>query len=377
MLKGKTIIAISKDKVVTVRVLGSKIKTLLELGWTSDTLDIALAKVKEKIKKSKVMILVSDELSYVLRLSIPKELRGTKEKDYIADLIKEQVPEMLKKSEWDYKDLKFTVSDRQDKEKKKDVIIFALVKDVFEALTRSINKIGISVEAIEPEVIAKTRDANPIIGLAKKKDIKGKDQDVLNLELVNLGEREPNEVEDLDEEEVKKELEEKDKLEKTNTKLKIVMIILFLTVLAIGGYLIYVNSNKLLGYFRNSNDKAEEKIMPSPTETVTPTASPTPVAEVSELSTYKLLIENGSGEAGEADNVADILTSEGFSDIETANADAFDYVETQISLKAGLDDATFSAIERALNSDYPVASESGELDTQGQYDIVVIVGQRR
>lgn len=94
------------------------------------------------------------------------------------------------------------------------------------------------------------------------------------------------------------------------------------------------------------------------------------------LSDYALQVQNGSGIAGEADLVAEILLAEGFEEIDTANADNYDYVETEVRLTESVSQKLYEEIERALNSDYLIASEAGVIDTTSDFDVIVIVGER-
>jgi len=111
----------------------------------------------------------------------------------------------------------------------------------------------------------------------------------------------------------------------------------------------------------------------SDVESVTETPTPTP--EQIDFTDYALQIQNGSGTAGQAGAVDEILQAEGFAEADTVNADSYDYQDTEVQLKEGTPKAVFNAIERALNSDYQVTT--GEtLDKDSDFDVVVIVGQK-
>ena len=71
---------------------------------------------------------------------------------------------------------------------------------------------------------------------------------------------------------------------------------------------------------------------PSPT---TPPASPTPSLKREDM---KIKVLNGSGTAGKATEVKDVLKKKGYGDILTGNADNFDFTATEIQIKASKKD---------------------------------------
>ena len=110
---------------------------------------------------------------------------------------------------------------------------------------------------------------------------------------------------------------------------------------------------------------------------ITPTITIAPVEEVEEidLSKYKLQVLNGSGIAGQAGAVDELLQAEGFAESDMDNADSYDYQDTEIQLKSGTPKEVYDSIERALNSDYQVV-KGDALDKDSNFDVIVIVGQK-
>ena len=137
-----------------------------------------------KLKLKKVRLLFSDDLSYILNLKVPKDLAGHEEKKFIYGRIKEQIPENMSGYSWDYKELKKAPVSKYVKATEipdKEVIVFAPVKNIYERIKEIITKEGVYIEAVEPEFLAKKRSGNPLIGIAKKKDLVGSDETVLNI----------------------------------------------------------------------------------------------------------------------------------------------------------------------------------------------------
>lgn len=122
-----------------------------------------------------------------------------------------------------------------------------------------------------------------------------------------------------------------------------------------------------------------EKPAPSPSPTPTSTLftpSPLEEPEAVDVSQYSVQILNGSGVAGEAGKVNDLLVSAGFSKADTGNADNYDYTDSQIQLKANTPDAVFDAVKGALSEEYTIVKSSDNLAEDSEYDIVIIVGDR-
>ena len=94
------------------------------------------------------------------------------------------------------------------------------------------------------------------------------------------------------------------------------------------------------------------------------------------MSEYKIEVQNGSGIAGEAGIVSEILEAEGFSEIETANADSYEYKQTEVKLKEETSEKVYEVVERALNSDYSIVKSDEVLSSDSDFDVIIIVGER-
>lgn len=150
--------------------------------------------------------------------------------------------------------------------------------------------------------------------------------------------------------------------------------------------------------FSGEDDTPEENIFATPasqapTDTPTPIPSPTPEedkdekaveekkttndeeAETSEAeltrAKYSILIQNGSGTAGAAGRLADILGDLGYKIAGTENADNFEYLETEINVSSG-NTALLKLLEGDLKDEYTIGNTSTTYD--GDADAVVIIG---
>jgi|SaaInlStandDraft_4_1057021.scaffolds.fasta_scaffold37599_2 hypothetical protein len=124
----------------------------------------------------------------------------------------------------------------------------------------------------------------------------------------------------------------------------------------------------------NQDIRSKAAETPEITATATPTATPTP--EEIDFSEYSIEIQNGSGTAGQAGVVNEILQAQDFSEADTTNADSYDYEDTEVQMKEGTPKSVYNAIEKALTDDYQVI-EGEALDADSLFDIVVIVGAKR
>ena len=111
--------------------------------------------------------------------------------------------------------------------------------------------------------------------------------------------------------------------------------------------------------------------------TATPTLTPPPPTPTPTLSMkkdeVKIKILNGSGTAGKASEVKDILKNQGYQEILTGNADTFDYEQTEINTKKGL--SGLSNILQDDLKDYTKTIKKGVLKEEEAADVVIIIGK--
>ncbi len=257
-----------------------------------------------------------------------------------------------------------------------------------------INKIildGVNPEMIQlqnPNLKTVALTLNPLISLWHKKMSKGNDEEILELHL-------PDTVPIPNNHEGAKPLKvepftQKLKLAKwLNKKIVISLILILLFISIIGGIYYYQN------YFKHNFLTKEITIKPNeaspiPTkvelETENPaTAEPTPENTPAEtqppeinldLSKLLLRVENGTGEAGAAAYVAEILKAEGFTNFSLGNAETYDSEQLTIQKKVDVPQDVIDILERALNSDYEIEVQEEVLTPDNQYDLLIITGKK-
>lgn len=386
-----SVVFITKGKMTGVNVDEKKSKLFdsVELGWDSNTFDISLSQILTKLKSKRIRVLLDNTISYTLRLSIPTGINEIQERKLISEKIKEKIPEVLKDEDWDYKEIQFNVSSKNQttKGKEREVIVFSPVKYVTELLRKAKSNLNLEIEAIEAVEIAQTRNTNPMIGIALKEDIKGDDKDVLNIDL-NTARKEEDFKQVLNEEKPKNEQvtkenepqeteeyqdEEEDKPSGKKVIVTVVLILVIVGFLSVFGYMVYKN------FFApkpapDQKTAAVENV--TPTEKVEPSPTAKPTQEVYDLTKYRVDILNGSGIAGEAQNVVSILQTEGYAQFDTGNANSYNYQDTEISTVADFPKSLIEQIVNDLGDTYSVSTPSSTL-ANPDYDLQIIVGARK
>ena len=84
---------------------------------------------------------------------------------------------------------------------------------------------------------------------------------------------------------------------------------------------------------------------------------------------------NGSGIVGGAGKLAAVLESAGFEDIDTDNADNYDYSGVVIQVKEN-EDQISELIESDLENDFADIEIEDTLDEDSEFDAVVILGSQ-
>lgn len=167
--------------------------------------------------------------------------------------------------------------------------------------------------------------------------------------------------------------------EKKGSGKRAIFIVFALIVLGglIGGGIYYYQTNLK----KNTNEiKKENVVILEPQTTPTPAENSGQASESAEveLANLKVQILNGSGVAGEASYVSEKLVSLGFDqeNIETDNADSYEYVETLVSTKETLPESIYDQIKEALSDDYVVNMNEEFLPNSSDFDIELIVGKK-
>lgn len=384
------IIYLSKTKLkVALIKLGKNPKIIKtdETGWNKDSLGESFKQAKKQLKSKSIRILLGDDLSYVLSLNIPFDTKSSDERELIKDKIKPEIPEILEHDDWDFKET------GRKTQKDKQVIAFAPVKSVFSLISQSLADANLKLQAIEPEIVSKIRNENPLIGIALKKDLKGKDEKVLNLipkklktlqskveksSVTLLAKADPDAISASLKPKKVKTSEKTPPPPSTNPqtlKINKTIIIIFVITLALGSLVtggILVQRNALES---RPNSTPAPLIIPSPEPSPTPSPSPSPEPEIV-LSDYKIQALNGTGGKGVAGAVKDLLEENGFKDVAADNANKLNHQQTTVQLKENTPEKVWQTIEQTLNSAYEVTRSAELLADDSKYNVIITVGEK-
>ena len=163
---------------------------------------------------------------------------------------------------------------------------------------------------------------------------------------------------------------------KKGPRINLKFLLLFVGIAAISGVVvggvIYFNS-------RVSKEPVKETV-----------EEPTPIPEVEMVKEEEEMVEeevnlgefsarvlNGAGIPGEAAKVKSTLADAGLEEIDTGNADSYDYEKTEVSLKESTPEGVYKAIEEALSGGYDVTKSETPLSDDSEYDVEVVVGTRK
>lgn len=162
------------------------------------------------------------------------------------------------------------------------------------------------------------------------------------------------------------------------------LLIVFVIALLIGGgavagFFYFFNPYKQTPESeKQSADAVEESTDETPTPELEEEIVATDSAEPEEvdLSTLSVQILNGSGTAGEAGVVNELLKAEGFELFELGNASSYDYTATDVQIKEGTALEVFETIKDALTADGYTIAEDDALSEDNEYDVIIVVGTK-
>lgn len=130
-------------------------------------------------------------------------------------------------------------------------------------------------------------------------------------------------------------------------------------------------------FYERGVNSIKSDVTPTPLATslpvITPTSSPSATINVAK---YDIAVLNGSGIAGEAGKVKELLTSAGFNVTSTANAATYDFTKTIIKAKATVDASVIQKLNDALAKGY-VVGDNQTLAASTTVDIQVVVGSSK
>lgn len=350
MFKSKKVIFyITRNKFLVSQVSLGKNPKRADIGtvsWTETTLTNAFKQIKSHLRVKNIRLLLDDNLSYLLLLKVPPN--QTNQREYIANKVSESIPEVLSGNDWDYARVQMSSN---TKSQLIHVVVFAPVKAIWQKLIAAFNESGINFEAVESVNLAKKRHPDPIIGLALKTDLKGKDSQVLNLQPSS----DTNKTKLPSKPTKPKPATPKDPVVRKGLLIALI-VTLVLAAVALGG--IFISRQAL-------NQKTPE---PSPNEQqLLPTPTPQP-----KYSHIKIQVQAPTGDIEE--EIIGLLNDDGFDNVSSIDANSGQEDILEIRLKPTINEEVFDTLKIALESDYEI--KTGEpLTEDSDYDLVILGGR--
>lgn len=327
-----------------------------EAEWNDKTLDEVVGSIKKDFRVDRVRLLLSPGLDFVVKLEVLKAKPGLREA--VAAVLAKKEPVMLEAGDWD-----FRVTG--EKSGFLAVTAFAPEKTVWEKLKGALAKAKITVEAVEPEVLARQRDEVAEIGLALKTDLTGWDPQTLNVV--------PTEVV----KEKSKEEEMKGTASSSRPWVWGILGVILVWGVVIGGVIV---SERALESRPTPAPKVTGEVVSGATESaalellVEASPAATPETEI-DLAEYSVQVLNGSRVSGAASKVGLLLEAAGFAEIAVGNANANTYELTSVQRKETVPDEAVEAIVDKLSESYEVEEMEDFLEAEAMYDVVVMVGK--
>lgn len=155
------------------------------------------------------------------------------------------------------------------------------------------------------------------------------------------------------------------KTSKPRGKTKTFLGIFILVIFVVGGFLI----------FKDNKIKQEEATPAPEIQGVTIQESPTPTSKPIDKTKTVIEIQNGTGIAGEAAYLGDILKGLGYSDLKLGNAGTQDNVTTSVIYASDLDQVTQAEITAKLEGLYKEVDVKSSATQESA--VVIITGLRK
>jgi len=277
-----------------------------------------------------VLLLLADAVSYFYEKIIDPPLKiDNSFKNSLKEIIKSEIPEDFSDFNWDYK----VEKDVEDKQK---ITIFAPIKEFQSLISEISNQLNIKIKAIENQTSASIRDPDPVIGITKKADIKGKDEEVLNLSIIPT-------------------------VKKNKNIPKIISIVIFFILIAFTVFFIIKAIPKKTSQITDS----------TPIISQIPTETPTPTPTIKDWTNLNIIVQNGTSKAGLASKTALIFKNSGVNQVETGNADNDNYISNKLIFK---DDLLKENYQNKFKELIKINDENITIDNYLKNDAILILG---
>ena len=121
--------------------------------------------------------------------------------------------------------------------------------------------------------------------------------------------------------------------------------------------------------------KSNNQSQINPSISVTPTVTSAPTPTSIDVSGFKIKVLNGTGSAGQANEIVKLLETKKFNVIKTGNAANYDFTQTQVEIKKSVSQSVVNLLTEALGSDFPPEISAKNLPDASEFDIIITTGK--
>ena len=287
-----------------------------------------------EFKEKEIYLLASDSICHVFHHEFPHQTNHLT-REFVFEQVKDKFPSHLQSSNWDFKIISTDTNTIE-------IIVFALNDEFQTLISTVISKLSLKVFALEPESIAVTRHANPVVGITFGKTIQPLAQNETTIDTIQT-----------------EEVSKSPSTPKNNSKTKLILTFFGLVIFLYANYFLYQKYNQSL-----STTTA------TPTPTVSLSLSPSPIVQKT-WSSLSLMIENGTTKAGYASSIAIKFEEEGIINVKTSNASRSDYSFSKLTFKS---DSLKDSFYERFSKIFSVSVSDTGVNTDLETDVVLTLG---
>lgn len=338
----KTVLWIRQQELIVTRVTEKGVAEHQEsFAWNIQSLDTTLHAIKDKYKNT-VTILIDPSFSYTVDIPTPPNSN----KNDIQKIAEKWIPEKFDDIPWSY------VMTNEKLSVTAMTSLFA--NHLIEALHKT-NFGKVSVVSVEQLRLSPDDTGTDITSAHWKRFIQLLEDDN---NLINIGSKEKN---------ISPEKSLKSPRSSRTPRILYLIIALLISAIIFVSFLLW----------KIETGKEKRVVTPSSTktgqsqETSIIIASPSPSKQ-----NIQIQILNGTGVAGAAADIEELLDEEGFKVVDTGNAERFDYEATEIQAKLTVPTSVIEELDNILGDNYSVIRGS-TIESASEIDIIIITGTQK
>ncbi len=354
--KRKTVLYITSTNLEGGNITFSKEPTLSDYSnstWSEDNLNNIIKALLTKLNAKKVILALGEGFIKIVNVTVPNNLPVKEELMHITQEVKKVCPEIQDTAAWMFKEIAYHTD-------KKEVLAYTPIVEKYKILTDALQAAKCTIEGIQPDIVAKARNENVLLGAALEHM---QENDVEKIPLLQLTKNTSLEV-----------------ARTSNTPTKWLLgLILLGALLIVGAYFVTERKENVV-YNTTDNVQPEVLEVKETTESVEQikaeteeTADPAVQKEEFKAAAYSIQILNGTTVEGLAAKTSEKLKEAGFVNVEIGNADNTEQEKTEILFNGKPDNVELKITILDL-----LELNEGSIKPQAdaaEYDVLIILGQ--